>query len=65
MKPEPETVSEREQQLEEVVLSYLLAQDARRAPDPQEVIARHPHLAAELRAFFADQERLSPLVGPL
>jgi superkiller protein 3 len=65
MKPEPETVSEHEQQLEDVVLSYLLAQDAGRAPDPQEMFARHPHLVAELRAFFADQERLRPLLGPL
>ena len=61
MKPEPETVPEREQQFEDVVLSYLLAQDAGHAPDPQEVIARHPHLAEELRGFFADQERLASL----
>ena len=63
MKLEPETGPERERQLEEVVRSFLLDEDAGRAPDPQAVIARHPHLAAELRDFFAGQELLRPLVA--
>src|SRR4051812_38703584 len=65
MKPEPETVNERKPELEDVVLSYLQAVDARRAPDSAEVIARHPHLAAELQAYFANEKQLHPLVEPL
>jgi serine/threonine-protein kinase len=60
---EPGGPSGHERPLDEVVLEYLKAADAGRAPDPQEVIARHPGLADELRAFFADQERLAPWLG--
>ncbi len=61
----PETVSEDAKQVQEVVLSYLQAQEAGQAPDPQEVLARHPHLASELRAFFSEEKELRPEVTPL
>src|SRR5262249_35164595 len=57
--------TEREQRLQEVVLEYLQAVDSGCAPTPHEVLTRHPDLAAELTAFFADQEKLGPLLSPL
>jgi WD40 repeat protein len=62
---EPSTVSNGATSLEDVVLAYLEAADAGAAPAPEELVARHPHLAVELKAFFADQEFLAPLVAPL
>ncbi|MBA4066386.1 MAG: hypothetical protein C0501_22265 [Isosphaera sp.] len=54
--PEPE--------LSRVVASYLEAVDAGRPPDPADLIARHPHLADELRAFLAAEGRLAEVAGP-
>jgi WD40 repeat protein/tetratricopeptide (TPR) repeat protein/tRNA A-37 threonylcarbamoyl transferase component Bud32 len=65
MTPEPRTLAEREQRLQEVVLAYLEAAEAGRKPDPREVMARHPDLAAELAAFFADEHYLDPVIAPL
>src|SRR4051812_20156153 len=65
MSPAASPASDHEQRLEDAVLSYLKAVDAGHPPNPGEVIARHPDLAAELSIFFADQERLDPLVAPL
>jgi WD40 repeat protein/serine/threonine protein kinase len=44
--------------LEAVLLSYLKAAEAGQPPEESELLARHPHLARELAAFFADQKRL-------
>src|SRR5262245_31105179 len=59
------TLTEREQRLQDVVLEYLQAVDAGQAPTPEEVVRRHPDLAAELMAFFADQHGLSTVLSPL
>jgi serine/threonine-protein kinase len=65
MSSEPGTFPEREEYLLDTVLSYLEKVDAGRAPDPQEVLARHPDLGDELTAFFADQDSLGGLLAPL
>jgi hypothetical protein len=65
MPREPLPTPEGEDSLVDVVLAYLQAGDAGRAPDPGEVLARHPKLAAELAEFFADGEHLAPLLEPL
>src|SRR5262245_61898221 len=59
------TLSEREIQFQQVVLDYLKAVDTGDAPSPEEVLARHPDLAAELTAFFADQAGVGSLLAPL
>jgi WD40 repeat protein/tRNA A-37 threonylcarbamoyl transferase component Bud32 len=52
-------------QLEEIVLSYLRAVDHGQRPDRRELLACHPDLAAELTAFFAEQEHFDRLAEPL
>src|SRR5262245_4123560 len=55
----------REQRLQDVLLVYLQEIDAGRTPDRQELLRRHPDLAAELAAFFADQDRLEQVAQRL
>ncbi len=59
------TATEREQRLNEVMAAYVQAADAGQAPDRAEILARHPDLAADLEAFFADHDRLNRLAEPL
>jgi WD40 repeat protein len=65
MLPEPDTVSDRDPVLEDVVLDYLRAVDSGARPDPTDYLTRYPQFAAELERFFADQQELAPLVTPL
>jgi eukaryotic-like serine/threonine-protein kinase len=65
MLPGPDTVSDRDPVLEDVVLDYLRAVDAGARPDPTDYLTRYPQFAAELERFFADQQELAPLVTPL
>jgi serine/threonine protein kinase/WD40 repeat protein len=45
----------REQRLEEVLAAYLHAVDTGQAPDRDELLARHPDLADELKVFLSNQ----------
>src|SRR5260370_33724454 len=59
----PET--DRERRLDEILADYLDAVAVGRAPDRQELLARHPDLADELTAFFRDQDRGEGVYAPL
>src|SRR5208283_678700 len=51
--------------LDEVIAAYLEAVAAGKTPDREELLARHPDLASELTAFFAEHDRIQHVVGPL
>jgi WD40 repeat protein/serine/threonine protein kinase len=58
---EPQILSEPPAELEDVLLSYEQAVDAGCPPSQEELLARHPHLAAELRAYFDLDRQVAPL----
>jgi WD40 repeat protein len=62
---EPSAASQREDQLDEIVLAYLKAVDAGETPDHQAILARHPDFATELAAFFDDQENINRFSMPV
>jgi WD40 repeat protein len=54
-----------DRRLDSVVAEYLDAVESGVLPDRGEWLARHPDLADDLRAFFADHDRLVQLSTPL
>ncbi|MCI0463339.1 MAG: protein kinase [Gemmataceae bacterium] len=65
MTPEQAHPEDREKELDEVIASYLETRESGSLPDQRQWLARYPHLAAELAAFFADEERFDGLMSPL
>jgi serine/threonine protein kinase len=52
-------------ELSAVLAEYLIAVDRGQEPDQAALLSRHPHLAEHLLAFFAGQDRIGQLAGPL
>jgi serine/threonine protein kinase len=60
-----EPSAEREERLQDILAVYLEEQEAGRAEDRQELLARYPEFTAELAEFFAGGDRLDGLAAPL
>ena len=50
-------------EIDVVIAAYLQAVERGAAPDQRAILAEHPHLAAGLREFFADEGELCELLG--
>jgi WD40 repeat protein/serine/threonine protein kinase len=56
---------DRDYRLNEVLVSFFRAVDAGEAPNPDDWLAHHPDLSAELNQFFHDQEHFRQWTAPL
>ena len=59
------TPLDREAQLDDLLASYLVAEEEGRAPDRKEWLKGHPQYAVELKAFFADRGQVEGMAQPL
>jgi WD40 repeat protein/predicted Ser/Thr protein kinase len=57
--------SRREQQLDEVLAAYLEKAARGGTPDRQRLLARYPHLADDLKRFFANADLVEEVAAPL
>jgi serine/threonine protein kinase/tetratricopeptide (TPR) repeat protein len=56
---------DREDPIDAVLARYLRAADRDRAPPPHTLVALYPEWASELRAYFADADRLEAVAAPV
>src|SRR5215813_3936478 len=56
--------ADRDRRLEEVLAAYLRAVERDERPDRAALLARHPELADELAAFFANRDALERRAAP-
>jgi hypothetical protein len=63
-RPAPDP-TDREQRLDNLVVSYLEAVERGERPDPRAWAARYPELAADLLEFVADQDQFQSWTEPL
>jgi WD40 repeat protein len=55
----------REQPVDAIIAAYLQALQAGQTPDREALLQAHADLEAELRSFFADQDRFQEMAAPL
>jgi WD40 repeat protein/tRNA A-37 threonylcarbamoyl transferase component Bud32 len=65
MADETQDVKRSDPSLDELLARCIAAEEAGRPLDRQELLARHPQLAAELREFFANRDQMQRLAAPL
>jgi WD40 repeat protein/tRNA A-37 threonylcarbamoyl transferase component Bud32 len=58
-------LSERDERLQSILVAYIEAAEAGRAPSREELLTRHPEFAAELAEFLDGRERIDRAAGPL
>ncbi len=63
-RPDP-AGTERERRLDSAIAEYLQAAETGRSPDRRKFLARHRDLANDLLSFFADEDRVRNLAGPM
>jgi WD40 repeat protein len=63
MTPDPNDLTRTE--LNSVLAAYLRALEAGTPPDRDQLLAQYPDLTADLRAFFANRDRMEQLARPL
>src|SRR5437773_1100833 len=56
--------ADREERLHEIIAAYLEGDQGGKKPSRQELLERHPDLAPELRAFFADHDKVKRWAEP-
>jgi WD40 repeat protein len=59
-----EAMSERDERLQSVLVAYIEAADAERAPSRDELLARHPEFADELAEFLDGREQIQRVAPP-
>jgi WD40 repeat protein/serine/threonine protein kinase len=65
MQPKPTVALDPQERLDAIVTAYLKAVEAGQKPDRQQWLADHPDVAKELAEFFADEDRMARVAGPL
>jgi serine/threonine-protein kinase len=65
MTPSASNESSQDERVNQVIADYLKSVEEGQPLDRQELLARHPDLAAELAAFFADRDRFEQAAAPL
>ncbi|MCC6421333.1 MAG: serine/threonine protein kinase [Gemmataceae bacterium] len=61
----PAEALDREQRLADILLEYIEGRGNGRGPDREELIARHPEFADDLREFFAGRDQVEQFAAPL
>src|SRR5262245_54421799 len=65
MTDETQAPTPSEQSLDDVLAEYIAREEEGRPVDRQALLKRHPHLASELREFFANRDQMQRLAAPI
>ena len=65
MSSQPERIGTEEDHVNEVIAAYLKSVEEGDPLDRRELLEKHPDLADDLAAFFADRDRFEQAAAPL